>query len=74
MKMERNLNSLDLATLKALYEKEAEELSSALLNGCTWDETRDKRKNVTEISIALHQKRFPQNPHPAGNLGRNNSR
>lgn len=71
MKMERNLSSLDLHTIKAMYEKEAEELSSALLNGATWEETREKRKSVTELSIALHQKRNPTG-HPAEAFTRRN--
>jgi hypothetical protein len=63
--MDRNLSSLDLQTLKALYEKEAEELSSALVNGATWEETMEQRHSVTEISIAIHQKRYPYNSNPA---------
>jgi hypothetical protein len=63
--MNRNLSSLDLLTLKAMYEAEAEKLSSALLNGATWEETREQRKEVTELSIALHKMRFPQPQNPA---------
>jgi hypothetical protein len=49
-------SSLDLDTLKAMYQKEEETLKSKLLNGALWHEVKENRKIVTELSIALHKK------------------
>jgi hypothetical protein len=54
--MESNWNELDADNLKALYEKESLGLRTALLNGATWEEVKDQRQRVTELSIALHKK------------------
>ena len=51
-----DLSNYNLDSLRALYEKESEVLQSRLLNGELWDEVRDLRVRVTELSIALHQK------------------
>ena len=63
--MDRNLCSLDLNTLKSLYEKASSELSDALLNGVEWKETREKRQKVTDLAIEIHKKRFAPNTNPA---------
>lgn len=61
--MDKFLAGLDLETLKILYEKEAAQLRNSLINGATWDEVRDQRQKVTNLSIAIHQKRnSPSNP------------
>ena len=60
--MERNLCSLDLNTLKALYEQEAAQLQDALLKGVSWEGAKNQRQAVTELAIAIHKKRFDQNP------------
>lgn len=54
--MEANWSELDLNTLRALFEEESANLKTALLSGCSWEEMRDQRKKVTELSIALHKK------------------
>jgi len=46
----------DLDSLKALYKRENEELKSKLLNGALWEEVKDQRLRVTELSIALANK------------------
>lgn len=56
MVMESNWNELDLDSLKLMHEKESSNLRTALLNGATWEEVKDQRKRVTELSIALHKK------------------
>jgi hypothetical protein len=63
--MERNLCSLDLNTLKVLYDKEAAALSDALLNGASWNEVREQRKNVTELAIEIHKRRYISSQNPA---------
>lgn len=67
------MGGLDLNTLKIMYEREAAELERALLRGVSWDDLREQRKNVTELAIALHQKRF-SSMHPAGSALRTDSR
>lgn len=42
--------------LKAIYERENEVLQSRLLNGELWEQVKDQRQKVTELSIALHKK------------------
>ncbi len=56
--MNLDLSSLDLSTLKVMYQKEEEELKTKLLNGALWHEVKEQRKRVTELSIALHNKHF----------------
>jgi hypothetical protein len=54
--MNYNLSDYDIDSLKALYEKENEVLQTRLLSGEAWEEVKDQRQKVTEISIALHKK------------------
>jgi len=70
--MKQNLRGLDINILKEMYEKEAMVLKTALLNGASWDEVRDQRRKVTEISIALHKLRFDSN-NPAESSSRSSS-
>jgi len=63
--MEKNLCSLDLNTLKTLYEAEAAALEDALIAGARWEDTRDQRQAVTDLAIAIHQMRT--GAHPAAN-------
>jgi len=64
-------SSYDLATLRQLYDQEKEALSQSLLQGMSWDQLTDRRRNVTELSIAIHRKLSggedgPETKHPAG--------
>ena len=66
--MDRNLLSLDLNTLKTMYEREAGELNERLLKGVSWDQLRDQRKTVTDLCIAMQVIRtgtLPPSDHPA---------
>ena len=54
--MNLDLSNLELETLKAMYKRENADLTTMLLDGAPWDETKEQRKKVTQISIALHQK------------------
>jgi hypothetical protein len=63
--MNNNLRNHDIHTLKEMYEKEASALKAALISGISWDDLKDKRQVVTDLAIAIHQKRFPMNVNPA---------
>lgn len=65
--MERNLCSFDLSSLKELYNKEAEILQVALLDGASWEDMKDQRLMVTELAIALHKKIHETTGNPAEN-------
>lgn len=66
LKVDIDFIHLDLNSLSLLYEKETEELKHALLNGTPWEETKEQRFRITEISIALHQKlQFTHGANPA---------
>lgn len=55
-------NDLDADTLKTMYEQESSKLKASLLSGTSWDDLKDQRLKVTELSIALHKK-----THASGN-------
>lgn len=54
--MNTSWNDLELEALRALFEKETARLQNALLNGCSWEEVREQRQKVTDLSIILHKK------------------
>ena len=54
--MYQNLSELNLESLKALYDEENEKLQARLLSGAVWEEVKEERDNITELSIALHRK------------------
>jgi hypothetical protein len=54
--MDDNFSALDMNVLKALYEKESNELRGKLLEGISWSELRDQRKKVTRLAVVLHKK------------------
>jgi hypothetical protein len=54
--MENSFSALDADALKALYEKESNELHAKLLDGTSWNELRGQRKKVTKLAVALHKK------------------
>lgn len=53
--MERNFENLDNTALKALYEKQLQELSNALLGGAEWKDVQDKRILLIELSKRIHR-------------------
>lgn len=59
--MDKYLSSLDLETLKSLYENEAAQLKTALINGALWEDVQAQRIKVTELAIAIHKKRTSSN-------------
>ncbi|HEU4473114.1 MAG TPA: hypothetical protein VFR58_18610 [Flavisolibacter sp.] len=72
--MDSNLCRLDLDTLKTMYEQEASVLKTALLSGASWEELHEQRQMVTELAIALHQKKQSVGAHPAETRSRSDSR
>ena len=67
--MDKNLCSIDLNLLKDMYDSEVTRLRESLLGGSDWEELRDQRRTVTELAIALHEKRSKGN-NPAENKDR----
>ena len=47
---------LDTDVLTALYEAEKEKLKERLLEGVSWEETREQRVVIAELSTILYKK------------------
>jgi hypothetical protein len=60
-------NDTDLEGLIAAYTREAAELKQALLDGALWEEVKERRSRVTQLAIAIHQKKERTGTHPAAN-------
>jgi hypothetical protein len=54
--MNPDFSNLELDTLKAMYKRENADLAAMLIDGTPWNEMKEQRNKVTQISIALHQK------------------
>jgi len=63
----------DADTLKAMYERESAALKASLLNGNSWEELKEQRLKVTELSIALHKK-LQSSGNPAESTDRSEKR
>ena len=50
------LKNLNIDVLMDLYEREFQELKTALINGTDWNEVHDQRQKVSRIAISIHQK------------------
>ncbi|TCJ15840.1 hypothetical protein EPD60_07725 [Flaviaesturariibacter flavus] len=50
------LSRLNLDTLRTQHALAAARLKTALLDGTSWEELRDIRRDLTELEIALHRK------------------
>jgi hypothetical protein len=57
---QNDLWTMDKEQLNALYEREMEHLQQRLLNGASWDETRNDRKQLAAISSILYKKHNPE--------------
>jgi hypothetical protein len=57
--MKRDLRGLDIETLKEIYTVENDKLQKALLNGSRWEDMKEQRSTVTEISIMIHKRLYP---------------
>lgn len=54
--MKKDLLRLDLEMLKNLYAAKENEIEAAILSGTSWQEINIQRKNLIELSTALHHK------------------
>jgi len=63
--MNRELYGLDLDTLQALYQEEADRLKDELLAGVPWDNLQEQKIKVTELAITIHRKKYPLYFNPA---------
>ena len=52
----QKLVNLELETLKDMFSNAATRLKEALLEGASWDELQEYRRDVTELEIALYNK------------------
>jgi hypothetical protein len=71
--MEMEWNEFDVDSLKAMYDQEAAALKSALLKGTSWNDLKEQRQIVTELSIALHKK-IHSSSNPAESIDRSEKR
>jgi hypothetical protein len=60
--MRSRLSELGFEVLNAMYEKEKQRLTDALLNGSSWEEVQDQRRLVTTLAIERHKKWKLVNP------------
>ena len=57
---------MDLEQLQALYQEEARQLETRLLSGTSWEDVRDSRRRVGELSTIIYKKLNPAHfDHPA---------
>jgi hypothetical protein len=54
--MRNDFDNLDFDVLERLYAHRSKELEKDLLSGVSWDEVKIKRKQLSRLSEALHQK------------------
>lgn len=71
--MELMWNELDVNVLRILYEKESAALKASLIKGTLWDDLKEQRQKVTELSIALHKK-IHSSKNPAEHMDRGDKR
>jgi hypothetical protein len=51
--MEDDLTGKDYQSLLNLYNQEIDSLKDRLLNGESWENLKDQRRNITQLAIAL---------------------
>jgi len=71
--MEMKWNEFDADALKTMYDQESSALKTALLKGTSWEDLKDQRLKVTELSIALHKK-IHSSGNPAESVDRSEKR
>ena len=54
--MQKDLENLDLDSLKEIHLQKSQLLQEALLNGYSWAEVQELRKSITNLSILIHKK------------------
>jgi hypothetical protein len=66
---------LDTDVLTALYEAEKEKLKERLLDGVSWEDTREQRVVIAELSTILYKKLNPKYfTNPAEKANRRNGK
>ena len=65
--MHPEFNSYSHNELSKIYAEAQADLNTALLNGADWKEVSDKRRKVTQLSIALHKRQIHLETSPADN-------
>ena len=58
--MHPDFQNADLHELLQSYNQEVKILKFKLLGGESWENLREHKRNVTELAIAIHKKRFPR--------------
>lgn len=53
--MKLSITNTDVPTLLSLYNQELDTLKAKLLNGESWENLSQHRKNITELAIAIHK-------------------
>jgi hypothetical protein len=53
--MPPDIEGESLQALLNLYNKEIDFLKQKLLNGESWENLRDQRRNITELAISIHK-------------------
>jgi hypothetical protein len=53
--MQHLIKDRSFDTLFALYNQEIDTLKDKLLNGESWENLANTRRNITELAIALHR-------------------
>lgn len=61
--MDIDLDRLGLKDLTLLLHQAEKNLQTALLNGCSWQESKDLRNDITGIRIAIHRVTHPHDAH-----------
>ncbi|WP_121353642.1 hypothetical protein [Flavisolibacter nicotianae] len=69
VQMEDQFKKLENADLKALYEKQLQALSDALISGAEWKDVQDQRNLLIEISKRLHRGNSSSSPADYPNRG-----
>ena len=62
--MNQEWENMDILQLQHLYKDYSCELEKKLLNGVSWQEVSEQRREVTELAIAIYRR---LNPSPANN-------
>lgn len=72
--MDLKWNEMDADGLRLMFEQESSKLKAALIKGVPWDDLKDQRQKVTELSIALHKKTHGASSNPAESTDRSEKR
>ena len=60
--MRNRYSEVNFEAINAMYEREKQRLTEALLGGASWEEVQDQRRLVTTLAIERHKKWKLLNP------------